>query len=91
MVLNVAGCRLGVRIIPSGVLIHLTVHHHRVVAGDPFPGTGGVGIAGLEVFRLNRLRGEVLIAFHDLTIIAFGYDGAIPDCFGHENHQVRLL
>ena len=91
MVLNIAGCRLGVRIIPSCILIHLTVHHYVVVAGDPFPGTGGVSLTDLEIFLLNGIGGEVLIAFYDLTVIALGYDGAIPDCFGHENHQVKLL
>src|SRR5580692_9103563 len=53
MVFDVAGCRLGVRVVPCGILIFLSVHQKAVVSRLPLPGTGRDRRAGAEVFPLK--------------------------------------
>src|SRR5450830_523551 len=81
---GLGGLRRG-RVVPGGVLVDLAVDGHVVVAGHALPGAHGGVAAGLQVFRLDALEGEVDVVFDDFDFVVgrFGDDGAVPDCFGH--------
>ena len=81
--LNLFGFFFGLRIVPSGIFIFLPIDHQGVIAGFPLPGAVGVSVAVLKIFSINGLWRKIVIAFNDLTAIAFGEDDTIPDCFGH--------
>src|SRR5580693_8045139 len=54
VVLDVAGCRLRIRVIPGGILIFLSVYQQAVVSGLSLPGTGRNRRAGTKIFPLER-------------------------------------
>src|ERR1700722_5321784 len=59
MVLDVAGCRFRVWIVPGGVLIFLSVDQQAVVSGLTLPGARRNRGAGPEVFPLQGAFREV--------------------------------
>src|SRR6476661_4047332 len=84
-VLDLAGRGLGLRVIPGSIWVALAVHLHVVVAGGAFPRTHCLVIAGLEIFAVNGLHGEVLIAFHLDRLVRFSENGSVPGCLWHSN------
>src|SRR5580704_14702000 len=78
MVLDVTGCRLGVRIVPGGILILLSVNQKTVVPGLALPGAGRNCRAGAKVFPLQSALREVDIALNHLRCIAFRDYFAVP-------------
>src|SRR5262245_44590647 len=83
--LNVLGKRLGVWIIPRGVLVDTTLHIHVVIAGDAFPEANGVSLAFLKIIPIHRLRWEIMVAFHTNGLIAFRQHNPSPNCLRHDN------
>ena len=71
VVFNIVGGCLGGRVIPGGVFVFLPINLDGVVAGRAFPGAGGMMIAFLEIFTLNGVGGEIMIAFNYDGVIAF--------------------
>ena len=59
-------------IVPSRIFVDLAIHYNVVVASNTFPGTGGVGVAGLKIVLVEGIRGKVLVPFDDFTPIALG-------------------
>ena len=77
-------CRVfGCRIVPSRILVHLSIHFNAVVASNALPRAGGMGIAVLKVLLVDGVWGEVLVVFHHYALVALGENRTIPDCFGH--------
>ena len=72
MLLNVSGSFLRFWIVPGGVLILFAIYDHVIVVRSSFPGAGGGVIAGLQVLSLDAFRGEVMIAFDLLSLLALG-------------------
>ena len=83
MILDFAGCRLRIRVIPGCIRIFLIPILQRIVASLPLPGTTRGCRTWTEIFPLQRSFWEVSIPFHGFVSIAFGNHSAVPDCFGH--------
>jgi hypothetical protein len=58
MVLDVTGGRLGIRIVPGGILIFLAVHQKTVVSRLPFQGQVEIVELGRKYSRLSELSGK---------------------------------
>src|SRR2546425_1703669 len=80
---DVLGGVLGRGVIPGGVLVDLAVYFHVIVTGLALPRAGRVRCARFEVLTFDRIGREVVIAFDDLALVAFGEHGPVPDCFCH--------
>src|SRR5579859_2155222 len=83
MVLDVTGCRLGIRVVPGGILILLPVHQKTVISGLPLPGASRNRRAGAEILPLQGALREVDIALNHLCRIAFRDYFAVPGCLCH--------
>lgn len=66
------------RIIPGGILVHRTIYDSVVIARPSFPGADGLVVALSEVFLIERIKREVLIAFELNGLVAFSQDGVVP-------------
>lgn len=80
---DIFGGIFGRGVVPSRIFIDLTVYFKVVVASNSFPGTGGMGIAGFEVFRLDGIGGKVLISLDHFAVIALCQNCTIPNRFWH--------
>src|ERR1700753_1935180 len=83
VILDVTSRRLGIRIVPGGILVFLPVHQKTVVPGLPPPGAGRNGRAGAKVLPLQGALREVDIALNQLRCIAFRDYFAVPGCLCH--------
>ena len=79
--LDLLGGLFGVGVVPSGVFVLLPVHAERIVAGLAFPGAGSVGNAVFKKLLFDGVGGEIVIVFNHDGVVAFGYDGVVPDSF----------
>src|ERR1700750_1126332 len=80
MILDVTGCRLGIRIVPGGILIFLSVDQKTVVPRLSLPGASRNRRAGAKVFPFQGTLREVNIALNHLCRIAFRDYFAVPGC-----------
>ena len=78
---DAAGTRISVE--PGRVLISPAIYVNAVVVRRAFPATDAGVIAGLEVLRGDQIRGEVVLAFDDHGIVAFGRCHTFPSSFRH--------
>jgi len=69
------------RVVPSGILVHLSVHFKIIVACDPFPWAGRVSRTFLEILSVKSLGREINIPFNFFELIGFSQNSAVPDCF----------
>lgn len=83
MVFDVSGCRFGIGVIPGRADVALAVNDDIVIAGNAFPGANGAAGVWLKIFLSDAVGWEIMVAFNDFGLIAFGDNDAIPDCFGH--------
>src|SRR5581483_11157634 len=83
---------LGAGIVPGCVGIVLAVYTHGVIAGFALPASSSVGLRLDQVLALDRVRREVLVAFHLDGAIGLGEHGAVPNCFRHaSNYHPELM
>src|SRR5579864_2624133 len=83
VVADVLSCGLRVRIIPGRVAVLFAIDHNVVVARLALPGAERRGIAGREVFALQRLGRKIDVIFHRLVAVGFGDDFLVPDSAWH--------
>ena len=74
---------LRLRVVPSGVIVHLAVDGDVIVARRSFPRADGVRVALCEIAAIDRLAWKVLVAFDHLAAGTLGQHGAVPDCPWH--------
>lgn len=87
---NLTGGRLGLGIVPGGAIVPFSVDLDVVVTRCTFPGADRVLVARLEVFVVDRIGGEILIAFDFDGLIALSENCAFPHCFCHDAHLDSL-
>jgi N-dimethylarginine dimethylaminohydrolase len=81
---NLLRCLLRFRVVPGGPGVPLPVDLDVVVTRGTFPGTHRVLVARLEVFVVDRIGGEILIAFDFDGLLALSENCAFPGCFCHD-------
>lgn len=84
--LNMFSRRLGLRIVPGRIGVACTLNIEMIVVRGAFPMTVRLGRARLQIATHKRLGGEIVVAFNNHGIIAFGEKGLHPDGF----HAVAL-
>src|SRR5436305_1066370 len=82
VILDLRRRRLGVRVVPGGVLPLDTVHDDRVVARRPLPAADRMGRAGLQVLAAHRLGREVDVPLHKLEFVRLRDHRSVPDGSG---------
>src|SRR5262245_14971484 len=75
--------RLGVRITPRCIGIPLASDLDVVIAGFAFPGTNSLFDTRLQVFLMDRLRGEISISLYHNAVIALRQHSSFPYSPGH--------
>ena len=75
------GLGVGLGVEPHGVGQHVAVDHERVVMRLALPGAGGLVVAEGDVLALERVLGEVVVAFHQHGVVTLGDDGVVPGGF----------
>src|SRR5258708_2839660 len=83
VILDFVGFVLWRRVVPGRVFVGTAVNGDCIVAGQTFPGAGGVRLAGSQILALERIGRKVAVALDHDAPIAFGQDRSVPDCFGH--------
>lgn len=53
------------------------------------PGAGGLVVAEGDVLSLERVLGDVVVAFHQRGVVTFGDDGVVPGGFHCQQEGVR--
>src|SRR6478672_9777529 len=79
-ILYLRGLRFWIRIIPGRIAILFPIHDDAEVAGSSLPWAKGVARTVLEMLALERIGREIMIAFHNHGVVAFGHGCAIPCC-----------
>lgn len=82
--LDQVGFGLGLGVEPHGVGQHVAVDQQAVVMRLALPGAGGLVIRKGDVLALERVRGEVVVAFHHDGVVTLGDDGVVPGGFHTE-------
>ncbi len=80
---NIFSCIFSCRVVPSCILVNLSIYPNTVVAGHPLPGTGRMSAALLKILLVDGVEGEVLVSFNNFALIALSEYCTIPDCFWH--------
>ena len=80
-VFDVGGSFFRIRIIPGGIFVYLAAHRDVVIAGQPLPRAGRVRGAFHKMCSVNRIHGEVMIAFNHHGVFALREEGIFPSCF----------
>ena len=88
---NILCCLFGGWVIPGGIFIDLVIDLYIVVTREALPGTGRMRSAFFEVCAVDRVRWEILVAFHNFTLITFGECHIIPGCLWHERTPLSNL
>src|SRR5258707_2144330 len=83
IILDLLSSILWRRIVPGSIFVLFPIDLYRIVARFAFPRAGRMRVAFLKILAHYRIGREVLIPFHDYTVIAFSQFNTIPDCLGH--------
>ena len=75
----------GLGVEPDGVGQHVAVDQQAVVMRFALPGAGGLVVAEGVVLALERVLGEVVVAFHQHGVVTLGDDGVVPGGF-HDSY-----
>src|SRR5215471_453718 len=78
VILDLFGGLTWLSVVPHRVMINLIVDDDVVVAGFAFPMACGVRFAWAQVLAVHRCGREVMVAFYNDCLIAFGQNGAVP-------------
>ena len=68
----------GSGIIPGCILVDLVAYDKVVVARLSFPRASAMRGALLKILAVDRGRGEIMIPFDNLGVVAFGEQNAVP-------------
>src|SRR5262249_20925861 len=83
VIFDLLGCRLGIRIVPSSILIFLSVNEQGVIARLPLPWAGRCSRTGAEILPIYGSFREIGISFYSLNGVTLGDHLSIPYCFCH--------
>lgn len=74
---------LWIGIIPSRIVVFLSVDDEGEIMGFALPRANGLRFARLKVFIAHSFGRKIMIAFHDLGIIGLGDDRSVPNGADH--------
>ncbi len=78
-ILDLGSGRFWIGIVPGGVAVYLAVNYDIVVTRLALPGTDRMAGARLQIFVVDRIAREIVIAFNDNRVVAFRDYCIAPD------------